>query len=228
MKPILFTIAILFAATSVFAQNNVREIPVVKDGNNLILLKPAKPQVQLNTQQRFDLQPLIGQMPALRVIVPNNMQNDMAMPSFNQRLTPDMDMNLQSMYLSDRKDPALSTTLSMLVPGLGQIYNGQVAKGVGFIAVSYGSLVMAAVASSNGNRTLAAAGFATAAVAYVWSFLDAAFTSNAMNKHKGIIDIALNGKDHLSAQPNVSSLKDPKGNYLPGSTNAGLAIAYVF
>jgi TM2 domain-containing membrane protein YozV len=228
MKSIIFSLAMMFATVSLSAQNAIREIPVVKDGNKIILLKPAKPQIKLNTQQRFDLQPLTAGMPSLQVIVPQNMQNDMAMPILNQRLTPNMDMNLQAMYLSDRKDPALSTTLSMLVPGLGQIYNGQVAKGVGFLAAAYGSLGVAAIASSNGNRSLAAAGFATAAVAYIWSFLDAAFTSNAMNKHKGLIDISLNGKDHLTAQPSVSSLKDTKGNYLPGSTNAGLAIAYAF
>ncbi len=226
MKSILLPIAILFVTVSISAQT--KEIPVLRDGNNVIMLKPAKPQVKFNTQQMFDLKPLTAEIPSLHVVVPQNMQNDIAMPSFIQRLTPNMDMNLQAMYLSDRKDPALSSTLSMLVPGLGQIYNGQVAKGVGFLAVTYGSLGIAAIASSNGNRSLAAAGFATAAAAYVWSFLDAAFTSNSMNKHKGLIDISLNGKDHLTAQPNVSSLRDPKGNFLPGSTNAGLAIAYAF
>ncbi len=226
MKSILLPIAILFVTVSISAQT--KEIPVLRDGNNVIMLKPAKPQVKFNTQQMFDLKPLTAEIPSLHVVVPQNMQNDITMPSFIQRLTPNMDMNLQAMYLSDRKDPALSSTLSMLVPGLGQIYNGQVAKGVGFLAVTYGSLGIAAIASSNGNRSLAAAGFATAAAAYVWSFLDAAFTSNSMNKHKGLIDISLNGKDHLTAQPNVSSLRDPKGNFLPGSTNAGLAIAYAF
>lgn len=228
MKSILLSISMLLVTVSLTAQNAIREIPNLKEGNNVILLKPAKPQVHFNTQQMFDLQPLTAEIPSLHVVVPQNMQNDMVMPALTQRLTPNMDMNLQAMYLSDRKDPAFSTTLSMLVPGLGQIYNGQVAKGVGFLAVTYGSLGMAAVASSNGNKSLAAVGFATAAAAYVWSFLDAAFTSNSMNKHKGLIDISLNGKDHLTAQPNVSSLRDPKGNFLPGSTNAGLAIAYAF
>jgi len=228
MKSILLSISMLLVTVSLTAQNAIREIPNLKEGNNVILLKPAKPQAHFNTQQMFDLQPLTAEIPSLHVVVPQNMQNDMVMPALTQRLTPNMDMNLQAMYLSDRKDPAFSTTLSMLVPGLGQIYNGQVAKGVGFLAVTYGSLGMAAVASSNGNKSLAAVGFATAAAAYVWSFLDAAFTSNSMNKHKGLIDISLNGKDHLTAQPNVSSLRDPKGNFLPGSTNAGLAIAYAF
>jgi TM2 domain-containing membrane protein YozV len=226
MKTILLPIAILFVAASISAQT--REFSVLKDGNNVILLNPTKPQAKFNTQQMFDLKPLTAEMPPLHVVVPQNMQNDMIMPSYSQRLTPNMDMNLQAMFLSDRKDPALSTTLSMLVPGLGQIYNGQVAKGIGFLTVAYGSLGVAAIASSNNNHSLAAAGFATAAVAYVWSFLDAAFTSNSMNKHKGLIDISLNGKDHLTAQPSVSSLRDPKGNFLPGSTNAGLAIAYAF
>jgi hypothetical protein len=228
MRSIILTIAILFTALIISAQNNTRDIPVLKEGNNLVLLKPAKLQVKFNRQQMSGLQPIVNEIPSLQVTTPNCMQSDITMPSYSRWLTPGMDMNLQATYLSDRRDPSLSCTMSMLLPGIGQIYNGQVAKGIAFIAVSYGSLGMAAIASSNGNHTLATVGLATAAVAYVWSFLDAALTSNAMNKHKDLIDLSLNKKCHLTAEPNVSSLRDPKGNYLPGSTNAGLAIAYAF
>jgi hypothetical protein len=228
MKSILLTIAMLFTAVVISAQNNTKDIPVLNDGNNLVLLKPAKLQMKFNNQQLHDLQPMPVEIPSLQVIMPNCIQNEMTMPAYSQRLTSSMDMNLQTIYLSDRKDPSLSCTLSMLVPGVGQIYNGQVGKGIAFIAVSYGSLGMAAIASSNGNHSLATVGLATAAIAYVWSFLDATLTSNALNKHKDLIDLSLNKKSHLTAQPNVSSLRDPKGNYLPGSTNAGLAIAYAF
>jgi len=228
MKSILLTIAMLFTAVIISAQNNTKDIPVLNDGNNLVLLKPAKLQVKFNRQQTSGLQPIINEIPSLQVTTPDCMQSDITMPSYSRLLTSSMEMNLQAMYLSDRKDPSLSCTLSMLVPGVGQIYNGQVGKGIAFIAVSYGSLGMAAIASSNGNHSLATVGLATAAVAYVWSFLDAALTSNAINKHKDLIDLSLNKKSHLTAQPNVSSLRDPKGNYLPGSTNAGLAIAYAF
>ncbi|MGC9151336.1 MAG: hypothetical protein ACP5F6_06220 [Microbacter sp.] len=226
MKSILITIVIAFTSIALFAQNN--NTTTLKEGSNTIYLKPATPQVRVDGLQKLNGVDLNGVLPSPRVTVPNAMQNGLVAPSSRPRLTPDVSMNLEAMYQSNRKDPALSTTLSMLVPGLGQIYNGQVLKGVGFLAVSYGSLGMAAIASSRGDKTLSAVGFSTAAVAYVWSFVDALLTSNAKNKKNGMIDVAIDGKNHLKANPAVTTLHDQKGNIVPGTTNAGLAVAYAF
>jgi len=43
-----------------------------------------------------------------------------------------------------------------------------------------------------------------------------------------MIDVAIDGKNHLKADPSVTTLRDQKGNIIPGTTNAGLSIAYSF
>lgn len=227
MKSVIVTILIAFTSLSLFAQSE-NSITTLKEGYNTIYLKPSVPQLRVDGLQNINGVNPKELLPPMHVVVPSTMQSELTTPSTRSRLTPDMSLNLEAMYQSDRKDPALSTTLSMLVPGLGQIYNGQVLKGVGFLAVSYGSLGMAAVAMSKGNNALSAVGFSTAAIAYVWSFVDALMTSNAKNQKNGMIDVAIDGKNHLKADPTVSTLRDPKGNIIPGSTNAGLAIAYAF
>jgi TM2 domain-containing membrane protein YozV len=228
MKSIVVTIVIAFISIPLFAQNE-KPATAVKEMNNTIYLKPATPKLRVDGLQKINGVNLNEVLPPMTVTVPTNMmQSGFVAPSTKSRLTPDVELNLEAMYQTERKDPALSTTLSMLVPGLGQIYNGQVLKGVGFLAVSYGSLGMAAIASSRGDKTLSAVGFSTAAVAYVWSFVDALLTSNAKNKQKGMIDVAIDGKNHLKADPSVTTLRDQKGNIIPGTTNAGLSIAYAF
>lgn len=38
-------------------------------------------------------------------------------------------------YMADRKNPGVAAVLSFFWAGLGQIYNGQLAKGIGFIVL---------------------------------------------------------------------------------------------
>ncbi len=229
MKPLLFiVVAFMLSASHLLAQSNVTDHPVLKEGfNQRIILEPSKPTILKNRDNVFVLKQLPIDMPRLHVIVPQNMDETASLPIQFKRITPNMDMNLQAMYLSGRKDPALSCTMSLLVPGLGQLYNGQTGKGIVFMVTSYGGLAAGAVALSTHNNGLASVGFVTAAISYLWSAFDASLTSNAINRRHGLMDISLNG-NHLSVQPTVSSLRDPKGNYLPGSTNAGLAVAYAF
>ncbi len=229
MKTLPVTVvALMLSVSGLLAQSNVSNHPILKEGfNQRIILEPTKPSFQSNRENTVVPQNLSIEIPTLQIIVPHTMEGNMLLPAQWKRITPSMDMNLQAMYLSDRKDPALSCTMSLLVPGLGQLYNGQTGKGIVFMATSYGSLAVGAVALSTHNNGLASVGFIAAAVSYLWSAFDASITSNTINRHLGLMDISLN-RNHLSIQPIVSSLRDPKGNYLPGSTNAGLAVAYAF
>jgi TM2 domain-containing membrane protein YozV len=229
MKPLLFSVvAFMLSASGLLAQSNVTDRPVLKEGfNQRIILEPSKPTILKNRENVDVPKQLSIDMPTLHVIVPKNMDENASLPIQFKRITPNMDMNLQAMYLSGRKDPALSSTMSLLVPGLGQLYNGQTGKGIAFIATSYGGLAIGAIALSTHNNGLASVGFVTAAISYLWSAVDASLTSNAINRRHGLMDISLKG-NHFSVKPAVSSLRDPKGNYLPGSTNAGLAVAFAF
>lgn len=230
MKPFLFTtIFVMISSFALLAQSPTTDHPILKEGfNQRIILEPSKPAILKNRETINNLRLLVNKMPTLSVVVPNKMEETISLPSQWKRIAPNMNVDLQAMYLSDRKDPAISCTLSLLVPGLGQLYNGQISKGIAFMFASYGSLAVGAVALSNHNNGLSTAGFVVAAISYLWSAFDAPLNSNAMNKQHGLIDISLNGNRHLFVQPSVSALRDTKGNYLPGSTNAGLAIAYSF
>lgn len=218
----------MLSASGMLAQSNIIDHPVLKEGfNQRIILEPNKRTIHANRENVIVPKQLPIDMPKLFVIVPQNMDETIQLPIQFKRINPNMDMNLQAMYLSGRKDPALSCTISLLVPGLGQLYNGQISKGIMFMATSYGGLAVGAVALSTHSKGIASVGFVAAAISYLWSAFDASLTSNAINKHHGLMDISLNG-NHLSVQPAISSLRDPKGNYLPGSTNTGLAVAFAF
>jgi TM2 domain-containing membrane protein YozV len=224
MKALLLTLVVIFAVVVAPAQT-INNVP--KESGTVIFLKSPQVKFHLNSQG-LNLKHLNIQLAPLKVDVPNVLHNKMEMPSTQSQLSLNSDMASQFNNQDEVKDEAFSCTLSMLVPGLGQIYNGQIVKGVGMLAVSYGSLGMAAVASSKGNHTLTTVGLATAAVTYVWSLFDSFISARSINNHRDLINIAVDGKNHFSVDPSFSTLHDLQGNVLPKSTNAGLAIAYAF
>jgi TM2 domain-containing membrane protein YozV len=228
MKTFLFTLIVFMMSTFILlAQNDVTKYPIKERFNQRIILEPTQPTPQSH-RENLTAQALLNEMPTLHVALPQNIVENTSIPFLWKQATPNMDMNLQAMYLTDHKDPAIACTMSLLLPGLGQLYNGETGKGIAFIATSYGGLAVGAIALSTHNDGLATVGFVTAAVSYLWSILDASITSGALNRHHELVDISLNGNNHLSLQPSVSSLHDTKGNYLPKSTNAGFAVAYAF
>ncbi|MBB3188220.1 hypothetical protein [Microbacter margulisiae] len=224
MKALLLTLVVIFAVVVAPAQT-INNVP--KESGTVIFLKSPQVKFHLNSQG-LNLKHLNIQLAPLKVDVPNVLHNKMEMPSTQSQLSLNSDMASQFNNQDEVKDEAFSCTLSMLVPGLGQIYNGQIVKGVGMLAVSYGSLGMAAVASSKGNHTLATVGLATAAVTYVWSLFDSFISARSINNHRDLINIAVDGKNHFSVDPSFSTLHDLQGNVLPKSTNAGFLVAYAF
>jgi TM2 domain-containing membrane protein YozV len=222
------TIIFMISTFAFLAQNNVTKYTILKESHQRIILEPIQPTLQGHPEKLTDQTLLMNEMPTLHVALPQDIEENALIPPQLKRITPNMDMDLQAMYLTDRKDPAIACTMSIFVPGLGQLYNGEMGKGIAFMATSYGSLAVGAIALSTHNDGLATVGFITAAVSYLWSMVDASISSNALNKHHALVDIPLNGNNHLSLQPSVSSLYGTNGNYLPRSTNAGLSIAYVF
>ena len=68
----------------------------------------------------------------------------------------------------EQKNATLALVLSLLFPGVGQIYNGQVGKGIGMMAGAlFGGLI---------TFGLAALGF------WIWSMIDAYQTANKLNQ----------------------------------------------
>jgi len=74
-------------------------------------------------------------------------------------------------YQSPPKNPALAAVLSFLINGLGQIYNGEVGKGI---------LIMV-VQVVNALLTMILIGFVTGPIVFVWSIYDAYKTAERIN-----------------------------------------------
>lgn len=70
------------------------------------------------------------------------------------------------------KNPLLAAILSLLISGLGQIYNGEVGKGVIIIAIQFVNVLLMTIFI----------GFITAFIVGVWSIYDAYKTAERINQ----------------------------------------------
>jgi TM2 domain-containing membrane protein YozV len=71
------------------------------------------------------------------------------------------------------KNPGLAAALSFFFAGLGQIYNGQIGKGVGFIFAYFISFLLMFVII----------GFITTPILWIWGMVDAYKTAERINKN---------------------------------------------
>jgi TM2 domain-containing membrane protein YozV len=75
------------------------------------------------------------------------------------------------MPMQPMKNPGIATVLSLFVPGAGQVYNGQIFKGIMLILammVSYG-------------LTFLLIGFISAPIVWIYAMVDANKTANRIN-----------------------------------------------
>jgi hypothetical protein len=99
-----------------------------------------------------------------------------------------------------KREPVISFVLSLVWPGLGQLYNGptEQTKGIVMIAVAGATLGMMIAGSSGdcefdnnfnidcGNETLAAIGAVGYLANFVWSVVDAPIRAKAINRDRGL------------------------------------------
>jgi len=83
-------------------------------------------------------------------------------------------MELQRM--TSAKNPGLAAVLSFFFSGLGQIYNGQILKGLLFMAVQVVNFVLAFVVI----------GLFTGFVVWVWAIVDAYTSAELINARGGL------------------------------------------
>lgn len=70
------------------------------------------------------------------------------------------------------KNPSVATVLSFLFMGLGQIYNGQIGKGIMFIVLYFISVML----------MLVVIGFITTPVLWIWGMVDANNSAKRINQ----------------------------------------------
>ena len=74
------------------------------------------------------------------------------------------------------KSPGVAVVLSFFVAGLGQIYNGQIGKGLAFMIAYLCSLALMWVLI----------GFVIAPILWIWSMIDAYKTAERINAQSGL------------------------------------------
>ncbi len=79
------------------------------------------------------------------------------------------------MYAQPQKNAGLAAVLSFFIPGLGQIYNGEVGKG----------LITIVVQIINGFLATIFIGFVTGAIVWIWAIYDAYTTAERINSGSG-------------------------------------------
>lgn len=77
-----------------------------------------------------------------------------------------------------RKDPGVATLLSFFLPGAGQIYNGQVGKGLAFLLVSL---------FVNFPLMFVGVGFLTGLITWIWGMIDAHSSADRINRGQIVV-----------------------------------------
>ncbi len=96
----------------------------------------------------------------------------------------------QDASLRGKKSPALAFVLSLLVPGAGQYYNGDVTKGTIQQVLFAGGLTLSLYAAAgaaygsddNEAATWVWVGLGVASTSYIWSIIDAPISAIRINK----------------------------------------------
>lgn len=77
-----------------------------------------------------------------------------------------------------RKDAGVATLLSFFLPGAGQIYNGQIGKGLGFLLVSI---------FVNFPLMFVGVGFLTGLITWIWAMIDAHSSAEKINRGQIVV-----------------------------------------
>jgi TM2 domain-containing membrane protein YozV len=78
----------------------------------------------------------------------------------------------QVIVVKEEKSPGIAAVLSFLFAGLGQIYNGQIGKGIVFICAYFVSVLCMFVLI----------GFVTTPILWIWGMIDAYGTAERINQ----------------------------------------------
>ncbi|MDR1416128.1 MAG: hypothetical protein LBJ57_01755 [Prevotellaceae bacterium] len=134
-----------------------------------------------------------------------------------------------------RKSPGLAFTLSFLIPGLGQIYNGEATTGFGLMAAAligpvagYGIFM-----ADPGNSQAQGLGIAICAlypIAWIYSFIDAPKTAAEINRRRERIVLSWNvgSGSTLSLNPNLLYATSTSGAAIRHQPAYGLSLKLDF
>lgn len=118
------------------------------------------------------------------------------------------------------RDPVIATALSFLYPGIGQFYNGQNGKAVGYMlwgltsnfVMGYSFIKTFEYMFSDKYNTYPIiywCSFASSAAAWILGMVDANLSAKKINKYNGFVNIDLGNNKNLSIYPDIKFVPQP-------------------
>jgi hypothetical protein len=170
--------ALVLLAPSAFSQQAMQDVGYLKNGAAVRGLT-------------------IEQMPDIAVEVQTRNSN-IFVYKIDEVLKITKEISVESAWTEDEKSPVLAFLMSCLVPGSGQYYNGEIAKGVVQQVLVAGGITvaLAAAASASGGlyfesysdndeaETWFWAGLGVAGASYLWSIIDAPISAIRINRER--------------------------------------------
>ena len=95
------------------------------------------------------------------------------------------------------KSPWVAFLLSYIIPGSGQIYNGEITKGLvftGTILLGAGIALIPAIGATSGSDWPVSSyiGAGIAGIAYIWQVIDAPVSANRINEENNLSFLKIN------------------------------------
>lgn len=112
------------------------------------------------------------------------------------------DYGYQNKHWGTKKSAFLSGFLSFLIPGVGQMYNGQVGKGVLFMVGALGCSA-GGLAAMDGPEALSGSLVICGAAFWIWSVIDAPISSNKKNRENGWVYVPFTKGRSLGLEPDI-------------------------
>jgi TM2 domain-containing membrane protein YozV len=126
--------------------------------------QPQYPQQQPYPMQQYAPQPAY---PAVQVVIQNQI-GPAPYPVAPYAMAP----------YARRKDAGVATLLSFFLPGTGQLYNGQVGKGLAFLLVTL---------FVNLPLMFVGVGFVTGLITWIWGMIDAHSSAERINRGEIVV-----------------------------------------
>lgn len=185
---LVVAVAIL-AGTSVYAQGNMRDVVYLKNGG---MVKGI----------------IVEQVPGVSIKLQTS---DGSL--FVYKFEEIEKMTKEQYAAAELKSPGLAWALSFFIPGAGQMYNGQVGKGV---AMLVGSAVCLGVGAAIGEgRAVTIIGLVGHVGIWAWSQIDAYNTAKKINLGSGMLSLNFGDGTHLTLRPDVSVVNVPVASGRP-------------
>jgi TM2 domain-containing membrane protein YozV len=182
MRKLIFTLVLIVFAGTLLAQGNLVDVLYLKNGTiirGIIIEQVPDVSVKIQTAD--------GRVALYAMSEVSKITRERVSTPARQR-TPRL------------KKPGLAFMMSFLVPGLGQYYNGDVAKGLAQEAMVLGGTALAITAEATHlSEFVVVTGIGIAGAGFLWTWIDAPISASRKNQkikrqYGHLFEFDLNGR----------------------------------